>query len=205
MKNAWRCIERGILLLGLIGVDVWIWSNATTSVSQLWTNYTFEKQLHTAPIGSAAPRFPVVPVRSVVGRLTIPRLHLSAMVREGDDAGTLQLALGHIPGTAFPGQPGNVGVAGHRDTLFRPLRNIRSSDLIRFETGKGSYFYRVESTHIVKPRDVDVLARSSDDELTLVTCYPFYYVGSAPDRFIVKARQVQERPAGVQAAAVAGG
>jgi sortase A len=192
MSNKWRWVERGILLAGLLAVDVWIWSNATTTVSQMWMEHVFERQLHIAPPTPAESRAAAVHTRSLVGRLTIPRLHLSAMVREGADEGTLQLALGHIPGTAFPGQPGNVGVAGHRDTLFRPLRDIRNSDLIRFETGNGSYMYRVESTTIVKPRDVGVLARGPSDELTLVTCYPFHYIGSAPDRFIVKARQVQQ-------------
>ena len=135
----------------------------------------------------------------LVGRLKIPRLHLSATVREGTDEGTLQLALGHIPATAFPGQPGNVGVAGHRDTLFRPLREIRKSDIIWFETTAGSYRYQVESTEIVQPRDVSVLKPDRRQELTLVTCYPFDYVGAAPDRFIVKARQMAENTSAARA------
>jgi sortase A len=126
----------------------------------------------------------------LVGRLTIPRLHLSAIVREGTGENTLSLALGHIPGTALPGQKGNVAVAGHRDTIFRALRDIRKNDVIRFETLSGDYVYRVGSMDIVKPEDVGVLRPSGEPELTLVTCYPFYYVGSAPDRFIAKARQV---------------
>jgi LPXTG-site transpeptidase (sortase) family protein len=102
------------------------------------------------------------------------------------------VALGHIPGTALPGEPGNVAVAGHRDTLFRGLRNVRVGDRIEFETpGKGTYFYVVESTTIVSPREVSVLNAGLHPELTLVTCYPFNYVGSAPYRFIVKARQVE--------------
>jgi sortase A len=115
------------------------------------------------------------------------------MVREGDDEGTLQLALGHIPSTALPGQPGNVGVAGHRDTLFLPLREIRKSDLIWFQTGTGRYAYQVESTRIVQPQNVSVLNAGRQPELTLVTCYPFNYVGNAPQRFIVRARQVTTR------------
>ncbi len=126
----------------------------------------------------------------LVGRLTIPRLHLSAMVREGADETTLDLALGHIPGTALPGQNGNVGVAGHRDTLFRGLQKINKNDLILFETFAGDFAYRVETTEIVRPQDVSVLNAREHPELTLVTCYPFRYVGSAPERFIVEARQV---------------
>ena len=131
---------------------------------------------------------------TLIGRLTIPRLHLSTMVREGDGAETLSLAAGHIPSTALPGQHGNVGVAGHRDTLFRGLREIRKDDEIRFETLAGTYVYQVASTQIVKPTNVSVLKADGFPELTLVTCYPFYYVGSAPDRFIVKARQISGTP-----------
>lgn len=140
-------------------------------------------------------RPPSVANNGLVGRLAIPRLHLSAMVREGVEEDTLSLALGHIPSTALPGEKGNIGVAGHRDTLFRRLRDIHVNDLIRFETVGGSHTYQVENTRVVRPQDVSVLKAGSYPELTLVTCYPFYYVGSAPDRFIVKAREVTESPA----------
>jgi sortase A len=114
------------------------------------------------------------------------------MVREGADGETLGLALGHIRGTALPWQMGNVGVAGHRDTLFRGLGEINKDDLILFETLVGNYVYKVENTEIVKPQNVRVLNAREYPELTLVTCYPFYYVGSAPERFIVRARQVPQ-------------
>lgn len=127
---------------------------------------------------------------AVVGRLEIPRLKLSVMVREGADESTLARAVGHIPGTALPGQIGNVGFAGHRDTFFRVLRNIRKDDTIDVQTTHGDFRYLVKSTKIVSPRDVSVLDASVGDTLTLVTCYPFYYVGSAPKRFIVHATQV---------------
>ena len=129
-------------------------------------------------------------MRSVIGRLDIPRLKLSVMVREGADEGTLSRAVGHIPGTALPGKIGNVGLAGHRDTFFRALRNIREDDTIELETTGGMYHYVVKSTKIVTPRDVSVLEASGGETLTLVTCYPFYYVGSAPKRFIVHAAQM---------------
>lgn len=131
-----------------------------------------------------------MPDRSLIGRLRIPRLRVSAMVREGVGESTLRVALGHIPGTALPGMPGNVGLAGHRDTLFRPLRQIRRDDLIRLETLRGTYNYRVENTEIVRPKNVSVLRLGDQPELTLVTCYPFYYVGAAPKRFVVQARQI---------------
>jgi sortase A len=126
----------------------------------------------------------------LLGRLRIPRLNVAAMVREGADSGTLRKAIGHIPGTALPGKTGNVGLAGHRDTFFRALRNIEKDDTIDFETEAGTYRYAVQSTKIVSPRDVSVLTAVGGRTLTLVTCYPFYYVGSAPKRFIVRAVQV---------------
>jgi sortase A len=135
-------------------------------------------------------RQPFLERNTLVGRLAIPRLHVSGMVREGTGEDTLGLSLGHIPTSALPGQSGNVAVAGHRDTIFRGLRGIHKNDLIYFETFNGNYVYRVEATEIVKPETVSVLKPSQHPELTLVTCHPFYYVGSAPDRFIVKARQV---------------
>jgi sortase A len=125
--------------------------------------------------------------KSLIGRLNIPRLHLVATVREGVEDKTLGLALGHIPNTALPGERGNVGVAGHRDTFFRSLGNVRKNDLIRFETFAGTYTYQVGSIEIVEPKDVEVLQPGKHSELTLVTCYPFNYIGSAPERFIVKA------------------
>jgi sortase A len=141
-----------------------------------------------APSGPPSEAQPAI--RSVIGRLQIPRLKLSVMVREGADERTLSRAVGHIPGTALPGRMGNVGLAGHRDTFFRALRNIREDDTIELQTTQGTYRYVVKSTKIVTPRDVSVLAASGGENLTLVTCYPFYYVGSAPKRFIVHAAQV---------------
>ena len=143
-------------------------------------------------------RSPLIGADGLVGRLVIPRLQLSSIVREGADGRTLRLTLGHIRGTALPGQSGNVGVAGHRDSLFRGLRNIEKNDMIRFETLAGNYSYQVEDTRIVSPRDVSVLRMTNYPELTLVTCYPFYYIGSAPQRFIVKARQVSASATALQ-------
>lgn len=126
----------------------------------------------------------------LVGRIEVPRLGLSAMVVEGTGATSLRRAVGHIRGTAFPGQQGNVGISGHRDTFFRPLRNIRRNDMIRLTTLGGEFQYRVVSTRIVPPSDVTVLDASGEEILTLVTCHPFYFIGSAPDRFIVRAVRI---------------
>ena len=132
----------------------------------------------------------VVVAGALVGRIEIERLGLSAIVIEGASGAVLQRAVGHITGTALPGEPGNIGIAGHRDTFFRPLRNIRRDDVITITTPLADYRYRVVSTKIVSPQDVAVLDSNPGEVLTLVTCYPFYYVGAAPHRFIVRAVRV---------------
>jgi len=137
-----------------------------------------------------APSVQTLQPGMLIGRLRIPRLNLAVMVREGASESTLRRAVGHIPGTGLPGQPGNVGLAGHRDTFFRPLQNIRKDDTVDLDTGHGTVRYVVTATQIVSPRDVTVLKASGGKTLTLVTCYPFYYVGSAPKRFIVRAAEV---------------
>jgi sortase A len=127
--------------------------------------------------------------RAVIGRIELPRLGVRAMVREGIDDRTLRRAVGHIPATALPGEPGNVGLAGHRDTFFRQLRNVHKNDHIAIRTLNGEYDYVVDSLKVVRPSDVQVLASTGKNMLTLVTCYPFNYVGHAPRRYIVRARQ----------------
>jgi sortase A len=126
----------------------------------------------------------------LIGRLEVSRLGLSAIVMEGTSAKTLRRAVGHIAGTSMPGLPGNVAISGHRDTFFRPLRNIRRNDVITLTTLNGEYRYRVLSTRLVGPDDVTVLDATEDEVLTLVTCFPFYFVGPAPKRFIVRAERV---------------
>jgi sortase A len=134
---------------------------------------------------------------ALVGRVEIPRIQLSAMVLEGTSGATLRVAAGHIAGTALPGEPGNAGIAAHRDTFFRGLSQVRAADRIVVVTPTGSYSYRVRSISIVAPQETSVLAPLEHDTLTLVTCYPFYYVGHAPKRFVVRA----DRITGTQASA----
>jgi sortase A len=113
------------------------------------------------------------------------------MVREGVDDQTLQRAVGHIPSTPLPGQKGNIGLAGHRDTFFHGLKGLEPRDEIRFSTHHGDFRYRVEQMMIVEPANVGVLAQDQAKRLTIVTCYPFNYVGNAPKRFVVRATQIQ--------------
>jgi LPXTG-site transpeptidase (sortase) family protein len=124
---------------------------------------------------------------SPIGRLNIPSIDLSVMVLNGTDEWVLNQAVGRIEGTALPGKSGNLGIAGHRDRHFRVLRKIREGDEITLTTTQGTFRYGVANTQIVNPADTRVLKPSSQPCLTLVTCYPFYYVGNAPKRFIVKA------------------
>jgi sortase A len=126
----------------------------------------------------------------LIGRLEIPRLRLAVIVEEGIDKGTLRRAAGHVPGTALPGEPGNVVVAAHRDTLFRPLKDIRPRDQVRFVTPDGAFEYEVLKIEIVKPSRTDVLASGPEGEATLITCYPFGFVGPAPERFVVRAARI---------------
>jgi sortase A len=131
---------------------------------------------------------------AVVGRIEIPRLGLSVAVLEGDESTSLLRGLGHVPGTAELGGLGNVGLAGHRDTFLRPLRRITPGMLIEAQNASGVYRYIVDSTEIVWPEAVEVLATRARPELTLITCYPFHYVGAAPKRFVVHAHLVSVLP-----------
>jgi sortase A len=125
--------------------------------------------------------------------LRIPKLRLEVAVLPGTDDRTLDRALGHIEGTALPGTDGNLGIAGHRDGFFRGLKDIAPGDVVELETRQGQDVYQVERAWIVKPDDVSVLDPTPTRTLTLVTCYPFYFVGSAPQRFIVRAVRVAPR------------
>jgi sortase A len=126
----------------------------------------------------------------LIGRMEILRLGVSVAVIEGAGEATLRRAAGHIEGTALPGQPGNVGIAGHRDSFFRPLKNIQRDDVITLTTSRGQFRYRVVSTRVVSPSDIAVLNPDGTEVLTLVTCYPFYFIGAAPSRFVVRAARV---------------
>jgi len=127
----------------------------------------------------------------LVGMLDVPRLQLTTPVVEGDDERTLQRAVGHLSDTPMPWEHGNSALAAHRDGLFRPLKDVKIGDEIRFRTTRDEFRYRVTGTSIVMPDDVSVLAGRSETRLTLITCYPFYYVGSAPKRFIVQAERYE--------------
>jgi sortase A len=127
------------------------------------------------------------PASPPLALLRIPRLGLEVPVLHGTDEWTLDRAVGHIEGTSLPGQAGNVGIAGHRDSFFRVLKDITEGDVVELALPTQVHRFRVKRVSIVSPRDVQVLAPTRTARLTLVTCYPFYFVGSAPQRFIVHA------------------
>lgn len=136
-------------------------------------------------------RTPAIPEGSLVGRVEIPDLHLSAVIFQGTTNSVLGRGVGHLDGSALPGWPGNVVLAAHRDSFFRSLKNIRRGDRVSVNTPYGSRTYEVDSTTIVDPTQVSVLQPTAEPTLTLITCYPFYFVGHAPKRFIVRAKDMQ--------------
>jgi sortase A len=192
-----RALERLLLAVGLLTAGYYIYVNVETALYQQLENRELDAILSTdverTPSGPPGESDKARPPRkrplqgSTIGRIEIPRLGVSVVIRAGDDARTLQLAVGHIPGTALPGEAGNIGLAGHRDTFFRRLRNIRVGDEIQIVTIDGHYTFRVQDTRVVRPTDTWVLDPTPTKTLTLITCYPFTYIGSAPDRFIVRA------------------
>ena len=184
-----------VLLLGYCGfalADSWVFQRRESR--DLDRQLRGERASSGGPLGSEPSAIwkgaPVAAMHGLIGRIEIPRLLFSEVVVEGIGSTTLRRVVGHIPGTALPGEAGNVGLAGHRDRFFRPLKDLRIHDTIQFSTPRGYFRYEVESLRIVDQDDVGVLAASAENVLTLVTCYPFYYVGPAPKRWIVRARQV---------------
>jgi sortase A len=191
-----RLVERILLVIGLACVGVYLLTWVDQRVEQARENRELDRILASRRLAVSSPRpgdaAPAAAAKSsapktVLGRIEIPRLGVSATVREGDDASTLRRAVGHIPGTALPGDLGNAAFAAHRDTFFSRLKDIRRQDAITFTAPDGVHEYLVQDTRVVAPTDVSVLEPTTSATLTLVTCYPFNYIGSAPQRFIVRA------------------
>ena len=137
----------------------------------------------------------------VISLVVIPRIGLSAVVAEGDDEKTLQVAVGHLPDTPLPWHDGNSALAGHRDSFFRPLRDIEVGDDIRFATRHGTFRYRVTRHTVVEPDELWVLDAAPTAALTLITCYPFDFVGAAPRRLVVHAERMTSANDSVQTSA----
>jgi sortase A len=189
-----RWIERGLAIVGAVCL---LWAGAA-SLSALVYQVEQRAFMEGPPPDRDRPEADRRPhavasrveVSAPIGRLDIPRIGLSAVVAEGDDENTLRVAVGHLPDTPLPWQEGNSALAGHRDSFFRPLRRIEVGDDIHLATRQGTLRYRVSRRAVVDPDDLWVLEPSPTAALTLITCYPFDYVGSAPRRFIVHAERI---------------
>lgn len=183
----------------LLALEVGLWVAAVAMLG--WVAWTVvdarryqaraEETLATAEVVAEGPVWerPIDP-GTPLAKLSVPRLELSVVVAEGVSSDVLRRAVGRIEGSALPGEPGNIAIAGHRDTLLRPLEGVVEGDEIVLESAAGRHVYRVEAISIVDPSRTDVLEDAGYPALTLITCYPFRYVGPAPERFIVRARRL---------------
>jgi sortase A len=189
-----------MILLRLIGLVLVVIGLAATLITGLalvtpqsvQPDYSYElPRIHGDLAASAHVLTPPAPAPGKpIGVLEIPRLRLSSVVLEGDETAALLLGVGHLSDTPFPWRDGNSVFAAHRDTFFRGLGKIRPRDVIKFRTADAEFDYRVQETKIVQPTDVGVLAPTRSSTLTLITCYPFTYIGPAPQRFVVRAERV---------------
>lgn len=183
-----RWIQRLLLAVGLVilGYCGAYWFNMRFQQSH--ANRELDRILSNRQTPASRP---TIPDGGLVGRVEIPKLHLSAVVFQGTDNNVLARGVGHVDSSALPGSSGNVVLAAHRDTFFRSLRNIQTGDTIRVATAYGTRNYVVASTEIVDPTQTRVMAPTPSPTLTLITCYPFYFIGHAPKRFIVHARDLE--------------
>ena len=197
--NVLGWIERGLLTAGVV---LGAWCAAVLVEARFHQTVPVEPPLKVTqtavPVlpgdrGSSMPH-PAAPsapaAGSVIAKLEAPSVQMTTTVLEGSDDATLSRGAGHIEDTPFPGQPGNIGIAGHRDTVFRPLRRIKVGDPLQITTANRTYRYRISKTLIVGPDDVYVLDPTAHPTVTLVTCYPFEFIGHAPKRFIVQAELI---------------
>ena len=183
-------LSHALMALGLVclGWVVLVSAEATLFRQQQLQSMEFLSEVTASP--GLAPV--TLPAGTPVGVLTIPRLRFAEAVAEGESESTLSIAIGHLPDTPLPWHEGNSGFAGHRTTHFRPLKNIRAGDELLLTTSYGTFRYVVRQTSIVEPTDVSVLQQNGPGrQLTLITCYPFTYIGRAPKRFVVRADERQ--------------
>ena len=195
-----RWLQRGLLLLGLLLLALWSKAAYESRSFQSAESWKLETSVGNVVSSRSNAAFVVPPAfdasrlkepDTVLGRIEISRLRIAAIVAEGVDTKTLGRAIGHVRWSALPGRAGNCALAGHRDTFLRGLGEVRVNDLIQIVTLEGTYTYQVAWTKVVEPRDIEVLDSTATRSLTLVTCYPFEFIGHAPERFVVRARQVE--------------
>ena len=180
------------LLLILFGLLAVTWVGLQYTSAEWYDRETRAALEAVRELPSSEPRSmpETLPVGEPIGTLEIVRVGLSGVVVEGDSDTVLDRAIGHLPDTPLPWNEGNSALAAHRDTIFRPLKGVRLGDVLRLKTPHGDFDYRVNETLIVKPEDVWVLDPTSNSTLTLISCWPFNYIGHAPERFIVRAERI---------------
>ena len=179
-----------LLIAGGAMALMWVAADLVVTMSHR-RHYEATLERMRPPPAAEAPVAPVsLPVGEPIGTLEIARVGLSGVVVEGDDDSVLDRAIGHLPDTPLPWQAGNSALAAHRDALFRPLREVRLGDVLRLKTPHGDFDYVVRETLIVKPDALWVLDPTPVSMLTLISCYPFNYIGNAPERFIVRAERI---------------
>ena len=183
-------LERALLAAGVACLAWWLAGAAYARWASAGQSRRLDRLIDAGLGAPADARAGAARLGDPIGRVEIPRVGVSTLIVEGDGDLTLAYAAGHIPGTALPGAAGNAALAGHRDGVFRGLARIRRGDLISITTPSGKYRYAVDSLRVVEPEDVSVLRPTRRPTLTLVTCYPFRFIGDAPERFIVDARLV---------------
>jgi len=179
--------RRLLFIVGTLAITYVGFTLLDARLYQASAKRSLESQIQLEKLPHEIQPKPAIKPGDVLGRLDIPRLGLSVAVLQGTGTRMLRLGTGHIEGTPLPGEVGNSAIAGHRDTFFRGLKDIRKNDEIQFHTATGVSHYAVDWAKVVAPDDLSVLAPSTEFSLTLVTCYPFYFVGPAPKRFVVRA------------------
>ena len=190
MQRLLHWSQRLFFLTGILALTYVAFTLLDARLYQVSAKRSLERQVQADNGHNAIRLQPVVKKGDVLGRMDIPRLGVSIAILQGTSSRTLRLGAGHIEGTSFPGEAGNSGIAGHRDTFFRGLKDIRRNDEVQLQTATGLFRYEVDWAKVVEPRDTTVLAPSTvESTLTLVTCYPFYFLGPAPMRFVVRAHK----------------
>ena len=186
MRQLLRSAEIALWSVGLLCASALVFDRMEAATAQK-TAVAVVSAPAAIPSSNTERNVPIQEKDGVLGRLEIPALHLSTAIVDDSDTRSLLRGAGHIRGTALPGGLGNFVVAAHRDTFFRPLSGIKPGMRIRVITPDDTYVYVVDATQIVNPQDVDVLDMGDVPQMTLITCYPFHYIGAAPQRFTVRA------------------
>jgi sortase A len=201
-------LERLLFIFGLLMLGIYLGARVHSASSSRSTVENFKReqlqapdQENTAVLAAEKPDFTLWSPKRIaeyedslatyftpaIGILRIPKIHVEVPLLDGTDELALNRGVGRIAGTASPGQPGNIGIAGHRDGFFRGLKDVALGDIVEVVTQRRTETYVIDNVVIVDPHDTSVLRARQRPSLTLVTCYPFHFIGSAPQRYIVQA------------------